>query len=460
MNPSKHPSTPTTVCWSPTEDNLLCSLVAKHGGKNWKLVATFFPDKSQVQCLQHWRNVLNPEVIKGKGSWLPKEDEKLMSLVKTLGSKRWSTIASNLPGRIGKQCRERWHNHLNPSLSKVPWSAADDELIISWRHTYGNRWADISRQLPGRSDNDIKNRWYSSLRKRVEGGTPTAKRRRIRGPEKTTDESSCSDSSSSSGASTQSESAGENTAAAAAPVLTTPKQRHGCASHALASAAVGMGAKGLTCSTGFPTLRCDTAKTPRLPCNSEVVVAEITAIEMLLSHVPSTTVRHQLFACSPVHAATAEATRVAQTQATKVAQAQAEAEATREATKVAQERPLSTLALPPCTSSTPSRHRRVSATSMSLVCSAGHSTVHNTGHSTVHSTVHKTEHSTGHRKEQPGIAQGHTHTPHHQYNNVASRKRLNLSSCAGHQLERQEGKRPPSPPATTTDLALPAIVCP
>ncbi|KAH8050614.1 RNA polymerase II transcription regulator recruiting protein [Aureococcus anophagefferens] len=50
-----------------------------------------------------------------KGAWQPEEDNKVIELVSKLGAKKWSTIASHLPGRIGKQCRERWHNHLNPA---------------------------------------------------------------------------------------------------------------------------------------------------------------------------------------------------------------------------------------------------------------------------------------------------------------------------------------------------------
>ena len=65
-----------------------------------------------------------------QGPWTPEEDAKVKALVKELGPKKWSIIASNLPGRIGKQCRERWHNHLNPLIRKDSWSPAEGTLSL------------------------------------------------------------------------------------------------------------------------------------------------------------------------------------------------------------------------------------------------------------------------------------------------------------------------------------------
>jgi len=79
-----------------------------------------------------------------------KEDEMVVKLVNQLGPKKWSVIASNLPGRIGKQCRERWHNHLNPDIRKDAWSPEEDALLIKLHSQIGNRWAEIAKVLKGR----------------------------------------------------------------------------------------------------------------------------------------------------------------------------------------------------------------------------------------------------------------------------------------------------------------------
>jgi hypothetical protein len=107
------------------------------------------------------------KVVNSKRAWTEHEDQLLLETVGKLGAQRWSLIASHLPGRVGKQCRERWFNHLCPEVKKGEWTEEEDCLIAEGVKELGTKWSEIVKRLPGRTDNAIKNRYNSGARREV-----------------------------------------------------------------------------------------------------------------------------------------------------------------------------------------------------------------------------------------------------------------------------------------------------
>jgi len=149
--------------WSKNEDEALRVAVDKNKKRNWKEIAREVVGRSEVQCLHRWQKVLAPGLR--KGPWSHEEDEMVKSCMQK-GMKKWSEIAKHVPGRIGKQCRERWHNHLDPAIKKDDWSKSEDNLLFELQAKHGNKWSYIATMIEGRTENAVKNRWNGSKRKR------------------------------------------------------------------------------------------------------------------------------------------------------------------------------------------------------------------------------------------------------------------------------------------------------
>ncbi|XP_055823247.1 transcription factor MYB15-like [Solanum dulcamara] len=107
-----------------------------------------------------------------KGTWTPEEDRKLAEYITKYGSWNWRQLPKYAGlARCGKSCRLRWMNYLRPNVKRGNYTKEEDEIILNLHSQLGNKWSAIAVHLPGRSDNEIKNHWHTSLKKRANYST-------------------------------------------------------------------------------------------------------------------------------------------------------------------------------------------------------------------------------------------------------------------------------------------------
>jgi len=100
-----------------------------------------------------------------KGQWTVSEDEMLKIAIAKLGARKWTRVSALVAGRSSKQCRERWHNHLDPDIDKSEFTACEESIVRTQYHLMGPRWSEMSRLLTGRTDGSIKNLFNSRIRR-------------------------------------------------------------------------------------------------------------------------------------------------------------------------------------------------------------------------------------------------------------------------------------------------------
>jgi len=128
-----------------------------------------------METLHHQNSISNEHSNSAKSgvrakvrrkAWQDQEDEQLLELVEKYG-KKWSKIASIMKGRTGKQIRDRYLNNLNPEIVDKDWTSEEDNLILFLYYNWGKKWSKIAAALPGRSEGQVKNRFYWGLKRKV-----------------------------------------------------------------------------------------------------------------------------------------------------------------------------------------------------------------------------------------------------------------------------------------------------
>lgn len=148
---NKHPQGKTSVAPQNRRSALVPAKSGGDSGKKKKIAknkARLFPSKK-------------------KENWTEEEDKLLLSLVQKYGAKNWTEISTSFSNRLGKQCRERWYNHLSPDVNKSKWTEQEDLILLHAYMEFGSRWSIIAGYLPGRTDNSIKNHYNSTIKRKL-----------------------------------------------------------------------------------------------------------------------------------------------------------------------------------------------------------------------------------------------------------------------------------------------------
>jgi len=110
---------------------------------------------------------INNERTFKRGPWTAEEDALLIDYVKKHGERHWNCVQNTGLIRCGKSCRLRWTNHLHPDLKKGAFSPEEERIVLELHAKLGNKWSKIAAELPGRTDNEVKNFWNTKIKRRI-----------------------------------------------------------------------------------------------------------------------------------------------------------------------------------------------------------------------------------------------------------------------------------------------------
>jgi hypothetical protein len=169
LNSSIDPTTARAGKWTADEDKKLRDAVRRHGGKDWDRIATLVPGRTKNQCRSRWHDALvcniDPTTARA-GKLEDDEDRILKNAVPAQGRKNWKEIAALVPGRTQKQCSNRWHDALDPSISRAngragKWEEDEDKMLMEAVQTHGGKnWEEIAALVRGRTKKQCFQRWH------------------------------------------------------------------------------------------------------------------------------------------------------------------------------------------------------------------------------------------------------------------------------------------------------------
>ena len=147
--------------WSRQEDELIKEMILNRKRKSWTSIIKLMNKKSSLDCIARFKSICF-----NRGKWTPEEDEVLLKYYSVLGG-NWAAISKLMKVRNWKQVRDRYTNHLDPQISQNSFSDDEDLRIYQLHQIYKNKWSSYIKHLPHRTADKIKNRFNSSIRRKI-----------------------------------------------------------------------------------------------------------------------------------------------------------------------------------------------------------------------------------------------------------------------------------------------------